>query len=137
MLVMGALGFPGDSAVKNPPARADDTGSIAGWTRSPGEGNSNPLQDSCLGNPMDRGDWYTTVHGVAKDRTQLSNQTETMGPSTPRIRAPLQPLPLFLGQEDPLEKEIATHSRILVREIPWTEETGGLQSIRLQRVGHD
>ena len=98
MLVMGALGFPGDSAVKNPPARADDTGSIAGWTRSPGEGNSNPLQDSCLGNPMDRGDWYTTVHGVAKDRTQLSNQTETMGPSTPRIRAPLQPLPLFLGQ---------------------------------------
>ena len=42
-----------------------------------------------------------------------------------------------LGQEDPLEKEIATHSRILVREIPLTEETGGLQSIRLQRVSHN
>ena len=43
----------------------------------------------------------------------------------------------FLGQEDPLEKEMATHSSILAWEIPWTEETGGLQSMRLQRVGHD
>ena len=42
-----------------------------------------------------------------------------------------------LGQEDPLEKEITTHSSILAWEIPWTEEPGGLQSIRLQRVGHD
>ena len=43
----------------------------------------------------------------------------------------------FLGQEDPLEKEIATHSSILAWEIPWTEEPGGLQSMGLQRVGHD
>ena len=42
-----------------------------------------------------------------------------------------------LGQEDPLEKEIATHHSILAWEIPWTEEPGGLQSIALQRVGHD
>ena len=47
---------------------------------------------------MDRGDWCTTVHGVAKGRTRLSNQTATMGPSTPRIRAALQPLAFFLGQ---------------------------------------
>ena len=42
-----------------------------------------------------------------------------------------------LGQEDPLEKEMATHSSILAWEILWTEEPGGLQSMRLQRVGHD
>ena len=42
-----------------------------------------------------------------------------------------------LGQEDPLEKGTATHSSILAWEIPWTEEPGGLQSMRLQRVGHD
>ena len=43
----------------------------------------------------------------------------------------------FLGQEDPLEKEMATHSSILAWEIPWTEEPGGLQSMRSQRVRHD
>ena len=42
-----------------------------------------------------------------------------------------------LGQEDPLEKEMATHSSILAREILWTEEPGGLQSMEMQRVGHD
>ena len=48
-------GLPGGSAVKNPPANAEDTGLIPGWGRSPGEGNGNPLQYSCLENPMDRG----------------------------------------------------------------------------------
>ena len=43
----------------------------------------------------------------------------------------------FLGWEDPLEEEMATHSRILAWEIPWTEETGGLQSMGSQRVGHN
>ena len=43
----------------------------------------------------------------------------------------------FLGQEDPLEKEMVTHSSILAWKIPWTEELGGLQSLGLQRVGHD
>ena len=46
-----------------------DTGSIPGWGRSPGEGNGNPLQYSCLKNPMDRGAWWATVQGVAKIRT--------------------------------------------------------------------
>ena len=61
------MGFPGDSVVRNPSANAGDAGSIPGWRRSPGEGNSNPLQYSCLGNPMDRGVWRAVVHGVAKE----------------------------------------------------------------------
>ena len=59
--------FLGDSVVRNPPARAGDAGSIPGSGRSPGEGNGNPLQYSCLGNPTDRGDWWATVNGVAKE----------------------------------------------------------------------
>ena len=50
-----------------------DPGSIPGSGKSPGEGLGNPLQDSCLENPMDRGAWWTAVHGVAKSRTQLSS----------------------------------------------------------------
>ena len=53
--------------VKNLPAIAGDLGSIPGSERSPGEGNGNPLQYSCLENPMDRGAWCVTVHGVTKE----------------------------------------------------------------------
>ena len=53
--------------VKDPPANAGDTGSIPGSGRSPGEGNGNPLQYSCLGNPMDRSTWWVTVHGVTEE----------------------------------------------------------------------
>ena len=52
--------------VKNLPADAGDAGSILGLGRSPGEGNGNALQYSCLGNPMDRGAWRATVHGVSE-----------------------------------------------------------------------
>ena len=52
-----------------------DLGLIPGLGRSPGEGNGTPLQYSCLENPMDRGAWQTTVHGVAKSRTRLSDFT--------------------------------------------------------------
>ena len=58
--------FPGGSVAKNPPSKAGDSGSIPESGRSPGEGNSNPLQYSWLENPKDRGTWWATVHGVAK-----------------------------------------------------------------------
>ena len=63
------LWFPRGSAGKESACNAGDPGSIPGLGRSPGEGNGNPLQDSCLENPMDRGDWQATVHGAAKGRT--------------------------------------------------------------------
>ena len=63
------MGFPGSSVVKNTPANAGDAGLIAGWGRSPGEGNGNPLQYSGLENPMDRGAWQAIVHIIAKDQT--------------------------------------------------------------------
>ena len=53
--------------VKNPPANTGDDGSIPGLGTSPGEGNGNPLQYSCLGNPMDRGAQWVTVNGVSKE----------------------------------------------------------------------
>ena len=62
--------------VKNPPANAGDAGSIPGSGRSPGGGNGNPFQYSYLGNPMDRGAWWATVHGVAKSHpSYLSHKT--------------------------------------------------------------
>ena len=65
-------GFPGGTVVKNPPVNAGDTrdvGSVSGLGRSPGRGNGNPLQYSCLENPMHRGAWQVIVHGIAKSRT--------------------------------------------------------------------
>ena len=88
-----------------------DLGSISGSGRSPGEGNGNPLQYSCLGNPMDRRSWQATVHGVTKE----SDTTERLHFTT-----------VFQG------KETATHSSIFAWEIPWTEDPGRLQSMRLQ-----
>ena len=81
-----------------------------------GEGNGTPLQYSCLENPMDGRVW--SVHGVAKSRTRLSDFT-------------------FTFHFPALEKEMVTHSSILAWRIPWTEEPGQLQSMGLQRVGHD
>ena len=62
--------------IKNRPAYAGDLGLIPGSERSPGGGNGNPVQYSCLENPMDRGAWRATVHGVAKSQTQLSHWAE-------------------------------------------------------------
>ena len=83
-----------------------------------GEGNGNPLQYSCLENPMDGGAWWAAVHGVAKSQTRLSDFTFTF-----HLHA--------------LEKEMATHSSILAWRIPGTEEPGGLPSMGSHRVGHD
>ena len=111
-------GFPGGSEGKASACNVGDPDSIPGSARSPGEGNGHPLQYSCLENPMDRGAWRATVHGVAKSRTRLSDFT-------------------FTFHFHALEKEMATHSSILAWKIPWTEEPGGLQSMGSQRVGHD
>ena len=75
--IHGPLGFPGDSVVMNLPANTGDTGdmgSIPGLGRSPGEGNGNPLQYSCLENPEDSGAWQATVHGVPKVRHDLATK---------------------------------------------------------------
>ena len=83
-----------------------------------GEGNGNPLQYSCLENPMDGGAWEAAVHGVAKSQAQLSNFT-------------------FTCHFHALEKEMATHSSILAWRIPGTEEPSGLLSMGSHRVGLD
>ena len=87
-------------------------------TKAIGEGNGNPLQYSCLENPMDGGAWWAAVHGVAKSRTSLSDFT-------------------FTFPFHALEKEMATHSSILVWRIPGTEELGGLPSMWSHRVEED
>ena len=115
--------------VKNLSANARDAGTIPVSGRSPREGNGNSLWYSCLENPMDGGAWRATAQGAKKSRTQLkqlsgsSIMQETWVPS--------------LGQDDPLEKEMATHSSILAWKTPWMEEPSRLQSMGSQRVRHD
>ena len=83
-----------------------------------GEGNGTPLQYSCLENPMDRGDWWAAVHGVAKSWTRLSDFT-------------------FIFHFHALEKGMATHSSVLAWRIPGMGEPGGLPSMGSHRVRHD
>ena len=74
------LGFPGDTLVKNPPAStgdARDADSISESGRSSGEGNGDPLQYSCLGNPIDRGAWWAIVRGIAELDTTEQPGTQT------------------------------------------------------------
>ena len=70
-------GFSGGSVVKASACNVGDLGSIPGSGRSSGEGNGNPLQYSCLENPMDGGAWWAIVHGVSKSQTRLSDFTFT------------------------------------------------------------
>ena len=70
MTLSSVPGLSGSLALKNPPANerdAGDSGSMPGSGRSPGGGSGTPLQYSCLGNPMDKGDWWATVYGVTKE----------------------------------------------------------------------
>ena len=83
-----------------------------------GEGNGDPLQYSCLENPMAGGAWWAAVHGVARSQAQLSDFTFTF-----HIHA--------------LEKEMATHSSILAWTIPGTGKPGGLPSVGSHRVEHN
>ena len=75
ILISSIFYFPGGSDSKVSAYNVGDLGSIPGSERSSGEGNGNPLEYSCLENPMNGGAWYTTVHGVAKCRTRLSDFT--------------------------------------------------------------
>ena len=83
-----------------------------------GEGNGNPLQYSCLENPMGRGAWWAAVRGVARSRTRLGDFT------------------LFFHFHA-LEKAIVTHSSVVAWRIPGTAEPGRLPSMGLHRVGRD
>ena len=72
------LGFPGSTLVENPPANAGDAGavgSVPGWGRSPGEWNGNPLQCSCLENPMDGGAWQATVSPWGHKESDMTGHT--------------------------------------------------------------
>ena len=70
------LGFPDGSDSKESNCNAGDLGSIPGLGRSPGGGHGNPLQYSCLENPMDRGAWQAAVHGVTKSQTRLNDTAQ-------------------------------------------------------------
>ena len=112
------MSFSGGPVVKNPPADAGDMGSISGSRRSLGERNGSPLRYSCLKNPMDRGAWWATVHGVANSQIRLSDFT-------------------FTFHFHALEKEVASHSSVLAWRIPGTGEPCGLPSMGSHRVRHD
>ena len=118
--------FPGGSVVKNLSANVGDTGDPglipSQLGRSPGEGKGNPLQYSCLGNPMDRGAWWATVHGVAR----VGHDLETKPPPPPSKRYYSH---LWNSLHALAEKAMATHSSNLAWKIPWTEEPGRLQSM--------
>ena len=90
--------------VKNPPASAGDeraVGSIPGLGRFPGGGHGNPLQYSCLENPMDRGAWRATVHGVSESRTRLTDcaQHSTANARKPRMRSFSSPKEVEVREE--------------------------------------
>ena len=72
-MLTSALGFPAGSEGEESVCNLGDLGLIPGSGRYPGEGNGTPLQYSCLGNPMDRGAWWATVHGVTNSWTRLSD----------------------------------------------------------------
>ena len=131
-------GFPRGLVTKNLPANAGDLGSIPGSGSSPGEGNDNPLQYSCLENPVDRGGWWAAVHGVAQSRTRLTRLSSSSSRASlvaqwKRTHLPMQETWVrSLGQEDPLENEMTTHSSTPAWEISQTGEPGGLQSLGSQ-----
>ena len=107
------MSFPNSSAVKSPSANGGDVrdmGLISGWGQSPGGGNGNPLQYSCLKNPVDRGAWWAIVHGVQRIGHDWATKPK---------------------------KAMAPHSSTLAWKIPWVEEPGKLQSMGSLRARHN
>ena len=135
-------GFPDGSDGKESACNAGELSSIPKLGRSPGGVNGNPLKYSCLENPMDRGAWQATVHGVTKSWTLLSDfhfiqrgfpsGTNGKEPACNAVVRDTGSIPGF--GRSPGGGYI---SSILGWKIPWTEKTGRLWSIGSQRVGHD
>ena len=128
-----SVDFPVGSDGKASAYNVEDPGLIPGLERSPGEGNGNPLQYSCLENPINWGAWCAALHGVVKSLTGLSDFTFTF------IHFHFLSLSLFgysvLNCFD--VKAMAPHSSTLAWQIPWTEGPGGLQFMGSLGVGHD
>ena len=136
------VGFPGGAVLKDPPARAGDTGSVPGLGRSPGGGNGHPLQYSCLENSTASGPWKATVHGVAKSQTRPSTQahrpqkqarcflTELLSHlrsgelrSTSNLKAPL------FSSFSLRKKNLPDSTHSMQRKTRWSKEAG--QAFRL------
>ena len=135
-------------------------GFIPRWERSPGGGHGNRVQYSCLENPLDRGAWWATVHGVAKSRTGCAIEHTINQKMKDHINAPtvfgcaLSQHRAFLvaqlvkncamgetwvpsvGWEDALEKGKATYSSILAWRIQWTLQSMGSQRVQLSLSQH-
>ena len=142
--------LPAEPPGKSPPANAEDHERWVrslGWGRSPEGAHDNPLQYSCLENPMARGSWQAAAHRVAKSWTQLKRlstythtHTHTVFPggSVGEVSACNGGDPgSFPGLGRSSGEENATHFSILAWRIPWTEGPGGLLSMGSQRFRHD
>ena len=148
LLTLVFLGFPGGSDGKESACNAGDLGSITGLERSPREGHDNPFQYSCLENPHGQrclAGYSPQGHKELDTIEQLrflsmlpsGHPWWLSGKESACSARDTETQVLSLDREDPLEKEIATHSSIITWENPWTEKSGGLQFLGLQRVGHD
>ena len=146
------MGFLGGSDSKESACNAGDPGSIPGSWRSPGEGLGNPLQYSCLENPMDRGAWQATLHVVTKSQTEwatniftfkLTNESDTTEHMHMITESPyFWHLIMSVGDYCrhltlTTEKAVAPHSSTLAWKIQWMEEPGRLPSMGSLRVRHD
>ena len=118
------LGFPGGSASKESACNAGDPSLIPGSGRSPEGRNGNPLQYSCLENPMDRGVWWATVHGIAKSWTQLSEHGHGADPPWPLLNLIIPAESIFTNK---------SHSQVL-KIRTWTHLLGGGAMILLTSV---
>ena len=121
----GSEGFPGGSEVKASACNEEDLGSIPGLGRSPGEGNGNPLQYSCLGNSMDRGTWWA-VHGVTeRDITNTSLDLEMQetwfDPWIQKGGGKWQPTPVFLSGKFRGQRSLVGYSPRGLKESDTTE----------------
>ena len=101
--------------VENPSVNEGDVGSIPGSGRSPGDGNSNPLQYSCLENPTDRGAWQATVYGVAR----VGHDLATKPPQPPRVCSVTHLGPTFCNHMDYSPAGFSVHGIFQVRILEW------------------